>query len=70
MTPSVIQESHAELFQARFHLGFGVAWMSGFDLRPQPIAAVDIGLQNFHLMVSHLIDHRSLQFDAQPHEPH
>jgi hypothetical protein len=40
--------------------------MSGFDLHPQTIAAVDVGLQNFHLMVAHLIDHRSLQFDAQP----
>ena len=64
MTPLVISFSRAELFQARFDLGLGVAWIGGFDLRPQPIAAVDIGLQNFHLVVPHLIDHRSLQFDA------
>src|SRR5882724_9048083 len=64
MTPLVISYSRPELFQARFDLGFGVGRIGGFDLRPQPIAAVDVGLQNFHLMVAHLIDHRSLQFDA------
>jgi hypothetical protein len=64
MTPLVISESHAELFQARFDLGLGVVWIGGFDLRPQTIAAVDVGLQIFQLMVPHLIDHRSLQFDA------
>src|SRR5882757_5821686 len=64
MTPLVISQSHAELFQARFDLGLGVGRTGGFDLRPQTIAAVDVGLQNFHLMVAHLIDHRSLQFDA------
>jgi hypothetical protein len=64
MTPLVISQSHAELFQARFDLGLGVGRTGGFDLRPQTIAAVDVGLQNFHLMVPHLIDHRSLQFDA------
>jgi hypothetical protein len=66
MTPLMIPTSHAELFQARLDLALSVAWMSGFDLHPQTIAAVDVGLQNFHLMVAHLIDHRSLQFDAQP----
>ena len=60
----VTAKSRAELFQARFDLGLSVAWMSGFDLCPQTIAAVDVGLQNFNLMVAHLIDHRSLQFDA------
>jgi len=64
MTPLVISYSRPELFQARFDLGLGVGRIGGFDLRPQTIAAVDVGLQNFHLMVAHLIDHRSLQFDA------
>jgi hypothetical protein len=64
MTPSAIRKSRAELFQARFDLGLGVGRIGGFDLRPQAIAAVDVGLQNFHLMVAHLIDHRSLQFDV------
>src|SRR5262245_46774638 len=50
MTSLAIGESRAELLQARFDLGLGKAWMSGSNLCPQPIAAVDIGLQDFHLM--------------------
>src|SRR5947209_13924733 len=60
-TTSPSRTSRPELFQARFDLALGAGRIGGFDLRPQPIAAVNVGLQNFHLMVPHLIDHRSLQ---------
>src|SRR5206468_12500423 len=55
------QTSRAELLQARFDVELGVSRVGGFDLHPQAIAALDIGLQNLQLLVAHLIDHRSLQ---------
>src|SRR5262245_37539966 len=53
--------SRAELLQARFDVDLGVGGVGDFDLLPQAITALDIGLQNLQLLVAHLIDHRSLQ---------